>query len=81
MVRRGDTAIAVTSDGDSNDIGDIGEFVHPILTTLNYEGLEVLGPKGGTLAPGDTKRLPFNSKGQLQMGHFGLPVPPDQESS
>lgn len=73
MVRRGDTATAIASD--------IGEFVHSILTTLNHEGLEGVGPKWGTLALGDTKSFPFSSKDQLQMGDFRLLVPPDQESS
>lgn len=62
MVGRGDTATITASD--------IGEFVFSILTTLGYEGLEGLVPKGGTLSSEDTKRAPFKYNNLLQVGHF-----------
>lgn len=57
-----------------------GESVLSIHATLNCEGLEVLVLKEGTLQTGDAKRVPFDYKDQLQMGHFGILVPRDQES-
>lgn len=62
MVGRGDTATITASD--------IGEFVFSILTTLDYEGLEGLVPKGEILPSEDTKRAPFKYNNPLEVGHF-----------
>lgn len=43
------------------------------------EGVEVLVLKKGTLPSGDTKRIPFNHKEQLQMDHFWQLMPRDKK--
>lgn len=43
------------------------------------EGVEVLVLKKGTLSSGDTKRIPFNHKEQLQMDHFWQLMPRDKK--
>lgn len=39
--------------------GPLGDFVLPVPTTPNSTALEVLVPKGGSLLPGDTARIPL----------------------
>ena len=48
-------------------------------TTLSFEGLEVLVPKGGVLLPGNAMDL-LTCELRLLPGHLELPMPLNQET-